>query len=129
MSVGFTGARTGTTTAQRSTATLLLGAWLPGYGPYFYHGKARGADLEIRDIAVALGYKQVPFPAGDDPLARNRVIVNKATIMIATPDSFEEIKIGSGTWMTIRYANAQSVPGITIWPDGTCSPMTRMRKE
>jgi hypothetical protein len=125
MSVGFTGTRAGMTAAQKKTLEQYLDMFWREHGPMFRHGKAKGSDLEAAAIAVACGYWEDPFPAGDDPLGRNRVIVDGASIMFATPHQHEEV-LRAGTWAAIRYANKIRRPGITIWPDGNSTPMIVM---
>lgn len=124
MSIGFTGTRKGMTDAQKTAVMEYLEMFFVRYGPEFRHGVCEGSDLESAEIAVALGYQEAKFPAGDDPLARDRVIVGEAMFMLATPSNFKNIMRGSGTWYTIRYAARMHVPGVIIWPDGMSSPIT-----
>ena len=92
------------------------------FGDEFRHGVCVGSDLQAAAIAVSLGYHEARFPAGSNPLARNRIIVDGSQLMFATPNQPREV-LRSGTWATIRYANKTYTPGITIWPDGSSSPM------
>lgn len=126
MAVGFTGTRSGMTKRQEDTLRIYLEAAREKFGPEFRHGVARGSDLRAAEIAVSLGYKEKKFPAGDDPLGRNKVIVDGADFMFATPQQYHEAP-RPGTWMAIRYANRTGTQGITIWPDGTSNDMTVMR--
>lgn len=125
MSVGFTGTRAGMTEAQMETLRKYLVMFRAQYGPEFRHGVARGSDLQAEALAIVIGYIPERFHAGDDPLARNRVIVDGSDIMFATPQQHNEIQ-RSGTWATIRYTNRIARPGITIWPDGNSTPMIMM---
>lgn len=130
MSIGFTGTRDGMTSAQKETLEQYLEMFLfkEPWGDTFNHGAADGADTEAKLIAVTLGYREEPFPAGDDPLVRDRHIVHASDFMVATPKNYSNIYRGSGTWYTIRYTNTKKVPGITIWPDGMSSPITLMKR-
>jgi len=128
MSIGFTGTRAGMTQEQTEVLRQYLIMFKSAYGPKFRHGVAEGADLQAAAIAVAIGYEEEKFPAGDDPLGRNRVIVDGAGIMFATPHQHKEV-LRSGTWATIRYTNRSLCPGITIWPDGNSTPMMIMKHE
>lgn len=127
MAVGFTGTRKGMTESQKTTVMEYLEMLLVRHGPEFRHGVCVGADLESAEIAVALGYREAKFPAGDDPLARDRIIVDGAEFMLATPSNFKNIMRGSGTWYTARYSSRRHVPGVIIWPDGLSSPITVRR--
>lgn len=130
MSIGFTGTRDGMTAAQKLALEEYLDMFLfkEPWGAEFNHGAADGADNEASLIAVTLGYKEKPFPAGDDPLVRDRSIVHNSDFMLATTKNNCNIYRGSGTWYTIRYTNTKRLPGITIWPDGTSSPIRVLRK-
>lgn len=127
MSVGFTGTRQGVTDSQAKAVKEYLDMLLPRHGNKFRHGVCNGADLQCAAIAVSIGYEEARFPAGDDPLGRDRIIVDGADFMLATPNNFKNIIRGSGTWYTIRYAARVHVPGVIIWPDGMSSPITVRR--
>jgi hypothetical protein len=51
------------------------------------------------------------------PLVRNKIIVDRSELLIATPFHEKEI-LRSGTWMTIRYARSKVIPVLFIWPEG-----------
>lgn len=53
------------------------------------------------------------------PLTRNRIMVDKADLLIAGPFEYTEKHRGSGTWATIRYAKYHKVETFIVWPDGT----------
>ena len=53
----------------------------------------------------------------EDPLVRNRKIVDDSDAMLACPDGPERMR--SGTWMTVRYALKQGKHTIIIMPDGS----------
>lgn len=110
------------TEEQKATLRLYLKMFLDIFGPEFRHGVCEGSDLQASEIAVSLGYHESRFPAGDKPLVRNRLIVDGSILMFATPHQNREV-LRSGTWATIRYTNRMNVPGITIWPNGSSTPM------
>lgn len=131
MIIGFTGTRKGMTDQQKEKVAFLL----DDYDPIeVHHGDCKGADEEFHKLysdpqatcihpcgltdqrafcnaAVITGVK--------DPLSRNRDIVNSVDEMIACPSGTVDIKQGSGTWYTIRYARIQSVPTTIVFPDGS----------
>jgi len=127
MHIGFTGTQKGMTDFQKKeVATILL-----FHKPFFirgdksknfqaHHGDCIGADAEFEKLAKEYGFKTYAHPALDTgskraycksdvilpakpALERNKDIVNKVNIMIATPKENHEV-LRSGTWATIRYA-------------------------
>lgn len=54
-------------------------------------------------------------------LVRNHDIVDASDLIIATPAEMYEVKRGSGTWATIRYARSKQKSLIVVWPDGSMS--------
>lgn len=106
------------------------------------HGCCIGADKEFDKMAVTLGVFRYLYPsdlanqsaietilewsnkvpyylnAPENPLKRNRKIVESSTRIIIAPKEMCEI-IRSGTWMTYRYACERHVPVTILWPDGT----------
>lgn len=109
--IGFTGTRRGMTPSQKFHLTSLL-KYASGALNYreFHHGAAIGADTEAETIARDLGYTIHQYPAGDDPLQRNHVIVAHADVMIAAPAQDAEIR-RSGT---VRYARKAGKPVIVL---------------
>lgn len=90
------------------------------------HGDCVGADLEFDTLASLLNIERLIYPClitskrafcGQrgaieahppiDPLERNRLIVDAADVMLATPKELKE-ELRSGTWATIRYARKQN---------------------
>ncbi len=114
--IAFTGTRKGLTLAQRRALHDLLDV---ADEHLFLHGDAVGADTEAAGIALSLGYAVRAYPAGDDPLARNRLMVDQADRVIACPHGPEIVR--SGTWATIRYARRSNKPCLVIWPEGDVS--------
>lgn len=112
-------------------------------GLTLYHGMCKGADeqahynfmlcinwgvigfpsnvpntqMNRRPIAVKFdnwdGFSKVYKP--QDPLERNKLIVEHCDVLIATPKSRQEER-RSGTWSTIRYARKLKKPVYIIWP-------------
>lgn len=140
MKIGFTGTRSGMTTAQWETVALIIAEALEILKPNEWHdGDCVGADEQAHGTVDTL--KKVAdivthgHPCNLDhwranrefdrmheirpPLVRNRNIVNESDLMIAAPKEYEEVKVGSGTWATIRYAKRQGKHLIIVWPDGT----------
>lgn len=98
----------------------------------FHHGNCVGADALACNFAHMAGFKTISHPCdvasmrafgtiNDEtrpikkPLHRNHDIVNECEILIASPESLEEI-IRSGTWATVRYARKQNKPIILLDP-------------
>lgn len=120
------------TPAQRATVYKIFGAAMPFT---FVHGDCVGADTDAHGLALRVGAevimrpctltRQRSFSEGakkvyppKSPLDRNREIVTDSTLMLATPQGFEE-KSSGGTWYTIRYARSVRKPLIIVWPDGS----------
>jgi len=138
--IGFTGTRTGMTTAQWETVGLIMAEALDIKKPNEWHdGDCVGADEQAHGIAVTL--KRVAdiethgHPCNKDewrankdfdvmhevmpPLVRNRIIVDSVDLMIAAPKEYENVVRGSGTWATIRYSFRKKKRLYIVWPDGT----------
>ena len=130
--VGFTGSRTGITVAQASELLDLL-AQLPA-GTWFHHGDCRGADAQAHEIAQAQSLKisvhppinrgARAFTTGDFThpeapyMRRNSEIVAATSWLIATPNGYDEVARGSGTWATIREAKRLGKKVTIIFPNG-----------
>ena len=136
MEVGFTGTKMGTSDPQLGSLIEIV------EGLDFeraHHGDCLGADCEfhvvLRTVAEHVHIVGHPpkehkyrafcdFDEECDPrqfLVRNRHIVDASDLMIACPGGTKELRRGSGTWATIRYARKQKVPLVIIWPNGTCT--------
>ena len=135
MRVGFTGTRGGMTGPQ----LLSLHRWLTDNPATEYHdGDCVGADDQFfrtcRYFAHAFAAKTHAHPCDipsqrafnhhdvlhdpEQPLVRNRDIVDAVDVMLACPAGMQEEQ-RSGTWMTIRYARKQKRRIEIFWPDGT----------
>lgn len=128
--IGFTGTQVGMTADQKSNVKTLLESVMKNLPEdqtlRVVHGDCVGADKDFDDIAVSLGLSRLTYPcnldnkrahterAGAkeahppiDPLKRNKLIVEVADAMVATPKSSTE-ELRSGTWATIRYTRKQN---------------------
>ena len=92
-----------------------------------HHGDCIGADAQFHDVFRSYAKVMHAHPCTIEelrahcvadvihdplpPLERNLVIVRSIDILIAAPAQDNEIKRGSGTWATIRYARKA---GLTI---------------
>lgn len=134
MIAAFTGTQAGMTDAQRQRVRAGLTLLRPTIG---IHGDCIGADADFHAILVELGVATVIYPctiegkrahcclgpAGgtihvpQPPLERNRIMVRRSAVLIATPKGFAE-ELRSGTWATIRYARRLGRPIRVVWPDG-----------
>lgn len=136
MRIGFTGTQNGMSLAQKITLKSLL--YLLSMDTTairdFHHGMCIGADEQASLIAKEFGFfiyghppiNQIKVSAKAEYnvlrdveayLDRNHTIVNQSQILIATPETRNEI-IRSGTWSTIRYARKCSRAIFIIEPSG-----------
>ena len=130
----FTGTRKGMTVQQKRVLTKLL---KKNNVTLMHNGSARGSDEEAASIAHQLDIDVVAHPAVDvlpkdkativayehytpkPALVRNRIMVNAAQVVFATPESIVQKFRGSGTWAAIRYARNCGKHLFVIWPDGS----------
>lgn len=131
LTFGFTGTRRGLTPQQVEGVAEVLKNFRP---TEFHHGDCVGADHSAALLADALDINTVAHPPARTALRarhhstmvmrpqpyleRNRAIVNACDVLVACPFGTEEIKRGSGTWATIRYAEKIGRELLIIWPDG-----------
>lgn len=131
--VGFTGTQQGMTAAQLSAFYEQLPQ--ASFGWWLHNGDCVGSDLQAAQIAYhhrrwsiwlhppVRPEKRafIDFYGNCDAelpyLDRDRVIVEKAQVLIATPKGHTEEQ-RSGTWYTIRYARRLQKPVMIITPDG-----------
>lgn len=76
------------------------------------HGHIPDIDKKRAHNKYDIEYQPLPY------LKRNKNIVDRSCVLVATPDSIEE-KQRSGTWSTVRYAREKKVAIIIVWPDGS----------
>lgn len=127
--IGYSGPRLGMTPWQRREVRSFLLAARPAM---VVHGDCVGGDAEFDAIAAELGVRRRARPCDivkmrarcqaeeirhpRPPLVRNRYILDDAGFMIFTPATVEEVR-RSGTWATIRAAQAVGKPSVYFWPD------------
>jgi hypothetical protein len=150
--IGFTGTRNGMTPHQKHRFVELIDARVKLYDlVYFVHGGAIGADEEADELFSdviynnSMSYNIIVWPASEarwrywrkkhvthtimppeDPLVRNRKIVDQVEQMYATPAEMSEV-IRSGTWATIRYTRSQDKSLTIIFPDGSVREVLNSR--
>ncbi len=116
MKVGFTGTREGMSQSQRDQFMAVI-SWLSHRGALeFHHGGAEGADTEAAEIVDGGARIVVHKPKrmnADELLARNRVIVAEAEVLVAAPETDTEQQ-RSGTWATVRYARQKGIPVVML---------------
>lgn len=132
MIIGFTGTRRGMTHEQRSIVMTLLKK-----AKEAHHGDCIGADEQFHDLCRILSVPVVvhppederlrafcPNPARIEPprpyLVRDRIIVDRCDLLIATPkEGYEPApQRGQGTWSTVRYARRSGQRFRVVWPEG-----------
>ncbi len=135
-SIGFTGTQTGMNRYQIMTMHKFLVSMNKHGFDTFEHGDCIGADADAHKIAKLNNYKIILHPPINPDkraycedeyemkdekkyIERNHNIVDATNILIATPHGDTEIKRGSGTWATIRYAKKQNKNIIIIFPNKT----------
>lgn len=114
-------------------------------GLILYHGMCKGADEQAHNnFCLCLNWAAIGFPSTvpnttmerkiildegtpnawdgfarvyepQDPLERNKLIVEHCDVLIAAPKLRQEER-RSGTWSTIRYARKLKKPVYIIWP-------------
>ncbi|RYZ92416.1 MAG: hypothetical protein EOP06_04325 [Proteobacteria bacterium] len=132
--VGFTGSREGMSPEQLSAFRDLF----PNLNAVeFHHGVCVGSDEQAHRLVKTLspltrviGHPPIRkdylakisdcdyYEEPKDYLVRNKIICDRSTVMIATPNSFSE-QLRSGTWSTIRYALNKEMEVLVIFPDGS----------
>lgn len=132
--IGFTGTQRGMTILQQRVVKELLPREFVAI-----HGDCVGADADFHDI-VRFDHPTARFiiyPSdllnkrahctlwpGDicrpsrPALVRNKDIVGSSDWMIACPGE-KQMKIRSGTWSTMRYAQKEDMRVVIVFPDGS----------
>jgi hypothetical protein len=130
--IGFTGTRRGMTDHQYEGVHRLLSKGGIGFAN---HGDCLGADAQFHHICYELGIPVVIHPPADpkqrafcegavvveDPLPyleRDRVIVMRSALLIATPAESDRPRStrGKGTWYTIDFAKQTGCDTLIIPP-------------
>jgi hypothetical protein len=136
--LGFTGTQSDLTSKQRSLLVEVLETYWVAGSKILHHGDCVGADATAHTIWKAYGGNVEIHPpknqkkrahcvpgTGDvvhpehEYLIRNDHIAKACDILIATPGQMTEMRQGSGTWATIRYARNCGKAILIILPDGT----------
>ena len=139
MILTFTGTRHGMTFLQRVQVAGLIAELKP---EIVNHGDCVGADAEFHEL-VRLRLpdtKIVIWPGPDGPfrahkkgdeikpemthLARNRAMVDAASVVVGTPYEMERQERG-GTWYTIGYARKKKRDRYVVWPGGGIGDVDR----
>lgn len=132
MIVGFTGTREGMTESQKHSFRSVM---IHSSVNEFHHGDCVGADADAHTIIRRCTMADIHVRPGDRSdyaagcigdmnydgkpyLKRNNDIVLSCDVLVATPNSNEEIK-RSGTWYTVRKARVNKRTIVIIWPDGS----------
>jgi hypothetical protein len=138
MRVTFTGTRNGMTPAQlRSAMNVFRDLSAMGQQVILLHGACHGADRQAHpliplremypsndeqwDWASNNAKESDVVYAIDEPIRRNRRMVDSSDIVVAAPKGIHEEHRGSGTWATMRYARRKHRPLYTLWFDGSIS--------
>ena len=138
--IGFTGTQRGMTDKQKEQFVSILKHKTSI--EVFHHGDCVGSDveahrmviehfpstimhihpptkLEKRSFCDRLDAANMVFLHPPQPyLDRNKEIVKRSELLIATPKTSGEI-LRSGTWATVRYAWKRGIPVVIINPDGS----------
>lgn len=133
-SIGITGTREGPTITQQAWLIDRLVELKKDGAIYLHHGDCVGVDEIAHCIAEELNYRIAVHPPLSNShrawcrgyikwqsspyLNRNRDIVNCSELLLALPKGPPEFK-GSGTWMTVRYAQSKKTPVEVCMPNGT----------
>jgi len=128
--IGFTGSRHGMNIEQFNEFKQII---LSKEIEEFHHGMCVGADKQAHDFIKSEKIKIIGHPPviktliadcecniymeEQDYLDRNKNIVDKTEILIATPNTEEKIR--SGTWSTIRYARKKNKKIYIFYKNGT----------
>jgi hypothetical protein len=135
MIVGITGTQDGCTDEQFVTLGIVLKFYRDNGYNRLDHGDCIGVDAEAHLLARQLEYEIIgihpPIMSGrrafkksdlmfepKEYLKRNYDIANVCNTLVAVPKQSDEVRRGSGTWATIRYARTFEKPIIIILPDG-----------
>lgn len=107
----------------------------------FLHGDCIGSDAIAHVAARQLGWTIRTFPCNlaqfrahceadivepvDEPLKRNRRMVDLCHVLMATPNSIMETR--SGTWSTIHYCERATKRRYVFYPDGSLKFTEKVR--
>lgn len=135
--IAVTGTREGMTLEQRKAFRKLLASLAV---TTFIHGDCIGADEQMHNIAMKLELDIKIRPANlpkyrayceggeviakpEEPLSRNRKMVDQAKALIACPKDLKP-ELRSGTWSTVRYAQKTDCLYWIVYPDGSVTHLS-----
>lgn len=138
MIIGFTGTSSGMTEEQLVAVEDLVSKLIEPFDLSWVsavHGDCVGADEDFDKIVEPKGIRRLIYPCTYEgmrafckdahfvaepkrPMQRNRDIVARAHVMIATPPNYVKIKRGSGTWATIGFTRRAKKPLYIVFPNG-----------
>lgn len=137
MDVGVTATRDGLTIPQliRAAGFLARSVTSDNKGHQLHHGDCIGGDDQLAELAYRMGFENIGHPPINeskrahnaythvwrppkDYHPRNHDIVNESAIIFGAPKDYSP-KANSGTWATIRYAQAQKKMVYVALPDGS----------
>lgn len=135
-SIGFSGTRKGMTDRQSEAVNVLLEYLINHHNATeVHHGDCIGSDEQFHNMSAERLLKITIHPPNNSKfrafcnsknieeelnyLERNRNIIKKSNILIATPDGGSLGTHKSGTWYTIEYAINENIPTIILFPDGS----------
>jgi hypothetical protein len=129
MNIGFTGTQRGMSDKQQIAFECIVSGNI--FIQELHHGDCIGADTDAHNIFEMVDAVTVIHPpikskkrafskcsailAPKPYLERNHDIVNATDLLIAAPETIEEV-LRSGTWATIRYARKRNKPVIILAP-------------
>ena len=135
MIISFTGTQDGMNVTQKTNVIKLIKAQKAKITKAV-HGDCIGADTDFHNIMSDIfvmndlieihpctatskrAYNKAPkIYEPIAPLDRNRIMVQRAHLVIGTPGTDSEI-LRSGTWMSIRYAKKMVRPLVIFYPGG-----------
>jgi hypothetical protein len=141
--IAVTGTRDGMTIAQwEQLEDFMHPEFILGVGNEFHCGDCVGADTQAYGSVqrwVMSGLLRIQthgWPGKVDPkwkahneydvvhevlppMVRNRRMVDLADFVLAGPKEYDEVKIGSGTWGTIRHAQRTGKRLTIVYPDAS----------
>lgn len=134
--LGFTGTSNRLTGLQKEVMRLVIPLAQTKLGRAVLHsGDCIEADAEAHWIATNSNFYTVGHIPDSDRfrafckydeerdslpyLKRDRNIAKECQCLLATPNQYHEIRRGSGTWATIRYAKEFEKNVVIVFPDGS----------
>lgn len=98
----------------------LIDVW-PGHLPQ-WRAPLKGCECRSYDKMLNSTSARVRVQLPQHTLKRNRIIVDRADVLVAIVSGPERVR--SGTWSTVRYARESRAPHILFYPDGSIERVT-----